>query len=124
VAEPPKRKSFRSSLDAHPDQGHAIGMISIESGNLDIMFGHLLSEVLEQPEQIGHAIYLTPRSAMARIEIFRNVAKYDFSPIPAADQMDDEPRKLSEEVKKASKQSETHRSTIGVSRQHLSDRMS
>jgi hypothetical protein len=97
MANSPKRPPFQSSLEKYPEHVRAIGMISIESANLDIMFSDLLAAVLDIPEQISHAIFLTPRSATVRVEIFENVAKYAF-PIYDTSKMDEEPKKLSEEV--------------------------
>lgn len=100
MAVPPKRLPFQSTLEKHPEHVKAIGMISIESGNLDIMIADLLSVVLGIREPIGHAIYLTPRSATAQIEIFENVAKYAFPVQKTDDSWDEEPRKLMEIVNK------------------------
>jgi hypothetical protein len=85
MGKPPNLPPFQSSLEKHPEHVRAIGMISIETTSLDIMFGGLLAATLGVPKNIGQAIYLTPRSAAARIELFRNVAKYAFPLLPAID---------------------------------------
>jgi hypothetical protein len=82
MGKSPKLPPFQSSLEKHPEYVRAIGMISIETTSLDIMLGDLLAATLGIPESIGHAIYLTPRSATARIELFQNVTKYAFPLVP------------------------------------------
>jgi hypothetical protein len=52
----------------------AIGMISIENANLETALAELFSRMIFVPLPVGRAIYLTPKSAMARIEIFENAA--------------------------------------------------
>lgn len=79
-------------------------MISVESGNLDIIIAELLAVVLGIPHSLGHAIYLTPKSATARIEIFENVARYAFPTMDTTSGWDDEPRKLQETVNQVRKQ--------------------
>jgi len=72
----PPRKSFQSTLEEHPEHVRAVGMISIESGSLDIVLTQLLAATLGVSESIANAIYLTPRSASARIEIFQNIVTF------------------------------------------------
>jgi hypothetical protein len=92
MAQPPKKLgTFRSVLEDHPRHVNAIGMISIENANLDLMFGVLLARVLGVPAEIGQALYLTPRSAMGRIEMLENVARLAF-PIHRTDDLDPAPR--------------------------------
>jgi hypothetical protein len=85
MGKPPKLPPFQSTLEKHPEHVRAIGMISIETTSLDIMFGDLLAATLGVPKSIGHAIYLTPRSATARIQLFQNVTKYAFPLVPVID---------------------------------------
>jgi hypothetical protein len=92
MAQPPKKLgTFRSILEDHPKHVNAIGMISIENANLDLMFGVFLARVLGVPAEIGQALYLTPKSAMGRIEMIENVGKLAF-PIHRTDDLDPEPR--------------------------------
>jgi hypothetical protein len=79
MAQPPRKfGAFRSILEEHPEHVKAIGMISIENANLDLMFGVLLARILGVPTEIGQALYLTPRSAMGRLEMLENVARLAF----------------------------------------------
>jgi hypothetical protein len=75
-----KASSRRSTLEEYPDHVRAIGMISIENANLESMLATLFSRMLFIHPRVGHAIYLTPKSAIARIEIFENAAKAALRP--------------------------------------------
>jgi hypothetical protein len=55
-------------------------MISIENANLEHSLASLFSRMLFISLAVGHAIYLTPKSAQARIEIFENAAKRALGP--------------------------------------------
>jgi hypothetical protein len=64
----------QSTLERHRDYVHAIGVISIENANLEVALAELFARILHISPQVGEAIYLTPRSAFARLEIFRAAA--------------------------------------------------
>jgi hypothetical protein len=70
--------TWQSVLERHPKHVHAIGMISIEQANLDVMLSDLLAIILDVPRHLGQAVFLTPNSATARIQILKNVAKVAF----------------------------------------------
>jgi len=55
-------------------------MISIENANLEGALAILFSRTVSVPFKVGQAIYLTPKSAIARIEIFKNAARAMLSP--------------------------------------------
>lgn len=55
-------------------------MISIENANLELALGELLARVLHIRTEIGESVYLTPRSAFARLEIFEAAAKAGLRP--------------------------------------------
>jgi hypothetical protein len=69
---------FQSVLERHPEHVKAIGMISIEVANLEVALGELLAALLHVIPEIGHTIYLTPQSNMARISMIANVAADSF----------------------------------------------
>jgi hypothetical protein len=48
-------------------------MISIENASLESMLGELLGAVLGIHLQIGHTLFFTPRSGIARLELIKNV---------------------------------------------------
>ncbi len=76
--EPSQRKLrslYQSVLVRHPDYLEAIGTLSIEVVNIDILLAHLLSAVLGIPRRIGDEIYFTPRANALRINILQNVAR-------------------------------------------------
>jgi hypothetical protein len=50
-------------------------MISVENGNLEHALCGLFSQVCSISVRVGYAIYLTPKSALVRIEILQNAAR-------------------------------------------------
>lgn len=73
-------KQWRSNLERYPEHVQKIGMISIECANLETALADLFSATFGIAAKIGHAIYLTPKSAIARLEIFREAANVAFAP--------------------------------------------
>ena len=63
----------QSTLERFPDHVKAIGMISIEIGNLEMVLGDLLAALLMIPSFLGQAVYMTPRAAIARVDVLDNV---------------------------------------------------
>jgi hypothetical protein len=76
--------TWQSVLERHPDHVQAIGMISIEQANLDVMLSELLAAILDVPPLLGQALLLTPQSATAKSYMLRNVAKVAFPTYPLA----------------------------------------
>jgi hypothetical protein len=68
----------KSTLEHFPEHVQAIGMISIEVANLDMLLGDLLAALLVLPTALGQQIYLTPRAAIGRVEIIENVVDMIF----------------------------------------------
>ena len=71
---------FSSTLEKKPDYVNAIGMISIENANMELALAGLFSATLGLKRSVGHAIYLTPKSAQARIEIFQAAVGAELDP--------------------------------------------
>jgi hypothetical protein len=69
----PPLKPYQSTLAARPEYATAIGMVSIEIANLEILLGELLAALLHIDPHFGRIVYLTPQSNMARIQIVENV---------------------------------------------------
>jgi hypothetical protein len=65
----------KSTLDDRPEYVRAIGMISILNAGLEHSLATLFSRMLSINVGVGHAIYLTPKSALARVEILQNAAR-------------------------------------------------
>src|SRR5258708_30723570 len=63
----------KSSLEQYPEHIIAIGMITIEIGNLEVELGGLLGALLHIQQEIGEIVYLTPRAAIARVAVIENV---------------------------------------------------
>jgi hypothetical protein len=63
-----------STLEKYPDHAQAIGMASVEIANLEIMLGELLGALLHIDRDYGALVYLTPKAAIARLDIIENVA--------------------------------------------------
>jgi len=70
-----KRPPYQSTLAKHPEYATAIGMVSIEIGNLEILLAELLAALLHIDPHFGRIVYLTPQNNMARINIVENVAR-------------------------------------------------
>src|SRR5947208_2967747 len=68
--------TFISVLEKHPEHVRALGMIIIEVTNLEHAMGTLVAAILNIPEELGHVIYLTPKSAFGRLETFENIVEY------------------------------------------------
>jgi hypothetical protein len=62
---------YQSILERFPDHVKAIGMSSIEIANLDIHLGELFGAILRIDKRAGAAIYLTPQSATARLDMLK-----------------------------------------------------
>jgi hypothetical protein len=75
---PSPQKSGHSTLEEFPDHVRAIGMISIENGNLEDAMAELFSRVIMVKLEVGLSIYMTPKAAVPRIEILENAAKAAF----------------------------------------------
>lgn len=71
---------WRSTLDDYPAHVRAIGMISIENANLELAMARLFSQVALISLRVARAVYLTPKSAIARLEIIQSAAKASFRP--------------------------------------------
>jgi hypothetical protein len=70
---PAARLAPPSTLAAHHNHVHAIGIISIETGNLEINLAELLAALLHIDRHFGRVVYLTPQSFMGRLQILENV---------------------------------------------------
>jgi hypothetical protein len=66
-------RRFESALENFPEYARLIGMVNVEIGNLEITLGLLLAAILNVHGTVGQTIYLTPKSAFARLEILENV---------------------------------------------------
>jgi hypothetical protein len=73
---------WSSSLEERPDYVHAIGMISIENGNLELSLADLFARTLSISKKMAHAIYFTPRAAALRVEILQAAARTRLAPRP------------------------------------------
>jgi hypothetical protein len=69
---------YVSAMERHPEVVKAIGMVSIEIANLDVMMAELLAALLNKPSDIGHVIYHAPRSERVRLDIVDAVVKEMF----------------------------------------------
>jgi hypothetical protein len=77
TTESKKEHRFKSVLEAKaPEHVRAIGLITIEVTNLEHALGTLLAAIIDAPEDFGHIIYLTPKAAIARLEILENLSEY------------------------------------------------
>jgi hypothetical protein len=70
--------AWQSILEKHPEHTRLIGMIAIETGNLELALANLFARMLLVPLRIGRAVYLTPQSSQARLHILKNAARAEF----------------------------------------------
>lgn len=75
-----RRVLWQSSLEAKPDYVRAIGMISVENGNLELALADLLAAALSISKRLAHAVYFTPRAAALRVEILQAASKERLAP--------------------------------------------
>ena len=66
---------YQTLLERHPDILRLIGTMSIEATNLDVALAKLLAAVLHIDHHFGSVVYLTPKSAYARLEILTSSIK-------------------------------------------------
>lgn len=69
---------YQSAMEHHPEMVRAIGMVSIEIANLDVMMAELLAALLNKPSDLGHVIYHAPRGERVRLDIVEAVVKEMF----------------------------------------------
>lgn len=69
---------WQSILEGHPEHARLIGLIAIETGNLELTLANLFARMLSIPLRIGRAVYLTPQSSAARLHILKNAARAEF----------------------------------------------
>jgi hypothetical protein len=72
----------RHQLSRYPKHVKAIGMIALETVDLELELAVLFSAMLDLPYKVGEAIYMTPRGDQARLDILRNAAEVVFAPHP------------------------------------------
>ncbi len=68
----------RHQLSRFPDHVEAIGMIALETVDLELELASLFSNMMLIFPRVGEAIYKTPQNAQARLDIMRNAAKETF----------------------------------------------
>ena len=66
--------SYASKLENHPKLVHAIGMLTVEVAVLETALANLLGAIIDLDANTADALYLTPKAAIARIEILENAA--------------------------------------------------
>jgi hypothetical protein len=69
----------RHQLSRYPDHIKAIGMIALETVDLEIELAVLFSTMLRLSSAVAEAIYMTPKSEQARLEVLKNTAIALFS---------------------------------------------
>jgi hypothetical protein len=75
-----KSMPTRHQLSRYPDHVQAIGLIALETVDLELELTVLFSRMLMLLPRVGEAIYMTPKNAQARLDIMRNAAKETFRP--------------------------------------------
>lgn len=78
MADKPKKLS-RSRLVDHPKHVNAIGMILIETVDLEVQLAALFARMLSISPRIGRAIMLAPKGEQARLDILKHAAEAAFA---------------------------------------------
>jgi hypothetical protein len=76
----------RHQLSRHPDHVKAIGMMALETVDLELELTLLFSRMLGLSYTVAEAIYMTPKSEQARLDILRNAAEALFASHPRSKQ--------------------------------------
>lgn len=71
-----KRPLLRSVLEQQPEYVKAIGLISIETNNLETFLAAMLGGVIGVRPDVATVIYLTPKSSAARLQILENAVEF------------------------------------------------
>jgi hypothetical protein len=69
----------RHQLSRFPDHVKAIGMMSLETVDLELELAVLFSRMLFINPRVGEAIYMTPRGDQARLDMMRHAAEELFA---------------------------------------------
>jgi hypothetical protein len=112
-----QEKLLISRLEKHPEFVRAIGMISIENANIEAQMARLFSRILFIPLHVGFAIYLTPKSATARIEIFQKAIKAALRPTGPEEHQ----KKLKDALDKANRLANRVKTVTGKRHQIIHD---
>lgn len=72
----------RHQLSRYPAHVEAIGMIALETVDLEIELTLLFSTMLGLSYAVAEAIYMTPRGDQARLDVLKNTAEALFAPHP------------------------------------------
>ena len=116
MSEQNEHAPYQTALERHPDMLQLIGTMSVEATNLDIVLARLLSAVLHIDTNYGSIVYLTPKSAYARLEILENTIS------EATEKNSEINKELSSLVKRArgviGKRHETMHVSWGVSKEN------
>jgi hypothetical protein len=66
---------FQSPLTQHPDFLNKLGLVTAEVSIMELRLAALLAKVSGLSHQLAEAIYFTPKAAIPRIDIVRNVCQ-------------------------------------------------
>lgn len=64
--------SHTHALDRHPEYVSAIGMILLETVDLELALADILAGLLTVPRHIGRAVFLSPKGEQARLDMLSN----------------------------------------------------
>jgi len=77
MTEMADKHRFKSVLEEKADEHlKLIGLVAVETTNLETALGTLLAAVIDAPERFGQVVYLTPKTSIARLETLENVGEY------------------------------------------------
>jgi hypothetical protein len=100
TSKPAKYVPSQTDLVDHPEYVKAIGLISVETIDLEVRLANLFARMVGIPLRIGQAIYLTPKQEQTRMDILRNAANAALSTPPRANPKSALVRQKAEALKK------------------------
>ncbi|HMK79377.1 MAG TPA: hypothetical protein VK438_06985 [Xanthobacteraceae bacterium] len=82
MAEKKSLKPSEHNLTQRPDYVSAIGMVALETVDLEIRLAGLFAAIVGLSSRVAQAIYFSPKAEQARMDILRNAANaaYHVSP--------------------------------------------
>jgi hypothetical protein len=91
---------WHSYLEDKPEYVRAIGMVSIENGNLETALADLLGAVLAIRGDVARAIFFAPRAAILRIEILEAATETRLRPKGPQDKFHENESRKAEALRK------------------------
>lgn len=87
------KEPHKTKIIDHPDYIHEIGLIAIETVELEVKLTALFTAMLMLPPRVGRAIVSTPKNHTTKVDIIREAARAAFAKNPLSAPTECEKRK-------------------------------